>query len=649
MSWMARLYETYEHVKGLGQDTGPRLMPICHTLQNAHINIVIDGDGNFQSAYLLKKKQVMLPATEKSAGRSSGEAPHPLADKIQYVAGDYAKYGGLKKAYFPGYKKQLTQWNESEFGNVVTAAVLSYVAKETVVADLIKHQILHEKDGVLLTQWDSKEPAPDIFSVLPKEKGILDQGSALVCWTVNMPGVNQADTWENREIQQSWIDFDSRNGGRVGLCFVKGENAVLATNHPAKIRHTGDKAKLVSANDGSGFTFRGRLLNDDQANAVSFDVTQKAHNALRWLVERQRHRNGDQVFVSWAINGKALPEPLMDPFDIAAIDYSEEQQDHSKDAGAKFAQTLNKYLQGYIGKDKLQADDSIIIMGIDSATPGRMSVIYYRETFAQEFIDTLEKWHWDLAWLQRNKIKIEVEGKKPIEKVVWAICAPTPYKVWSAVYGDVIKSNENLKKNLIERLMPCVVEARPIPWDIVQNCVRRVTNRMSYKADETWLWEQNLGIACALYKGYCKRTKDKTKQKEYAMALDTETTSRDYLYGRLLATAESIESFALSKADEKRSTTAERFMQRFADRPFSTWRTIEMQIRPYKQRLQVKFPNFFESRERLLDEIFNKFDDQDFTSDKPLSGEFLLGFHCQRTVLKAKKPVEDVSELEVNP
>jgi CRISPR-associated protein Csd1 len=31
------------------------------------------------------------------------------------------------------------------------------------------------------------------------------------------------------------------------------------------------------------------------------------------------------------------------------------------------------------------------------------------------------------------------------------------------------------------------------------------------------------------------------------------------------------------------------------------------------------------------------FDDEDFTSEKKLSGEFLLGFHCQRLVLNAKK------------
>ena len=49
-----------------------------------------------------------------------------------------------------------------------------------------------------------------------------------------------------------------------------------------------------------------------KAAGVSFDVTQKAHNALRWLIYRQGYRNGEQVFVAWAVSGKSIPDPLKD-------------------------------------------------------------------------------------------------------------------------------------------------------------------------------------------------------------------------------------------------------------------------------------------------------------------------------------------------
>lgn len=645
MSWLARLYETYEQAQQLSADLPQeqQLMPVSHTPQNAHINIVIDENGNFVRAEVLEKTQIVLPATEQSAGRASGPAAHALADKIQYVAGDYEQFGGLKKAAFELYFEQLGRWCNSEFCLPAVKAVYAYVSKRTVVADLVKCGVLHVENGVLLTRWQSSDDTPLLFKVLPKEAGSLDQGSALVCWTVEIPGVAQSKTWLDPAIQQSWINFDSLNGGDPGLCLVKGEQTVLASNHPAKIRHSGDKAKLISANDSSGFTFRGKFTDSSQAAAVSFDVTQKAHNALRWLLARQSFRNGDQTYVSWAVSGKTIPNPFLDPWDLLNAETLPEK-DHSLDLGQSYALNLKSHLRG-IGKGELERNESICILGLDSATPGRMGIIYYRETIAEEFLTSLEKWYRDFAWPQRHKITLNSENKsKAVEKTIWSACAPAPYKIWDAVYGDVLKSTDSLKKNLTERLLPCIVEGRPLPVDIVNYAIKRATNRLAYKSDETWRWEQNLGIACALYKGFCKRTPHIKYQKDYAMALDESSTSRDYLYGRLLAVAENIESYALYKAGEKRNTTADRLMQRFADRPFSTWRNLELALKPYMHRLQNVSPGFLKLRQDLLDSIQSAFDTTEFKSDKALSGEFLLGFHCQRLVLNSKKDAAETAD-----
>lgn len=97
-----------------------------------------------------------------------------------------------------------------------------------------------------------------------------------------------------------------------------------------------------------------------------------------------------------------------------------------------------------------------------------------------------------------------------------------------------------------------------------------------------------------------------------------------------MAIAEYIEEVALKVGDENRTTTTARLMQRFADRPYSTWRTIELALNPYMQRLQVSRTGFLVNRKRELDSVLSAFDHDDFTSDKPLSGEFLLAYHCQR-------------------
>ncbi|BCA79945.1 type I-C CRISPR-associated protein Cas8c/Csd1 [Desulfuromonas sp. AOP6] len=661
MSWLAKLYETYEVGVALDLPTEQKLMPVSHTLQNAHIKIVIDGDGKFLRAEVLEKIQVVLPATEKSAGRSSGEAPHPLADKLQYVAKDYPDYGGRKKPYFASYEKQLRQWCESPYAHAKAVAVYRYIQKGRVVADLIQQHILHVgNDGKLMACWSGSEgPAPFIFKVLPtlpKEKRVekdrpeVEQGDALVCWQVEQAGELRAETWLDTSLHESWIQFESSGEGKTGLCFVAGKEHVLATNHPAKLRHTGDKAKLLSANDSSGFTFRGRFTEADgcQAAGVSYEVTQKAHNALRWLINRQGFRNDDQVYVAWAVSGKPIPDPLKSSFDLLeeplvfeeiVDDEPVGKIDHAVDLGASFAVKFNNYLRGY--RSKLDPNEQIIVMGIDSATPGRMSVIYYRELLVSEFFERLKSWHLQFAWPQRHSIEVEAsgKGKKAQKKTTWPVSSPVPRVIAEAAYGDVLKSNGTLKKHLLGRLMPTIVDGQPFPRDIMESARRRASNRNNC---EPWEWERNLGVACALYRGFYQR-QPVQQRRVYSMSLEEDRTTRDYLYGRLLAIAERIESVALSVAGESRPTTAARLMQRFADRPFSTWRNIELALQPYMQRLQSNRAGFLTNMKKEFDTVTGLFKTGEFEQDKALSGEFLLGYHCQRMCYRQQSHDETIA------
>ncbi len=655
MSWMEKLYQTYETATALDlpiEEGKQPLMPTSHTLQNAHINIVIDAEGNFKRASVLEKTQIILPATEKSASRSSGEAPHPLADKLQYIAEDYASFGGKKKAYFEGYKKQLHTWCESEHSHSKVKAVYNYIKKGAVINDLVINNIVFvDTDNVLLTQWVSDTETPTLFKVLPKEKGLLDQGSALVCWTVEIIADPNADTWKDTSIQASWIAYDTMGDSDTGLCYITGQQQTLSTNHPAKVRHSGDKAKLISSNDTSGYTYRGKFLDDTQASAIGFDVSQKAHNALRWLITRQGFRNGDQAYVSWAVSGKTIPEPLADAWSFLDTDEFDLEEVEEKDPqtpeaplnnainlGQTYALQLKKYMAGYAAK--LSPNEQIIIMGIDSATPGRMGIIYYRELFRDDFLNRLESWHKEFSWSQRHTVQLEDNsGKKPKTKVIWPISSPVPKDIATAAYGDNV--TDSLKKKVIERLIPCIIDGQPFPLDLLISCVRKATNRIGYASDAQWLWEKNLGIACALYKGYYHRHPTKTQRREYAMALEENYHSRDYLYGRLLAIAERIEDVALNISGENRSTTAARLMQRFADRPFETWRTIELALQPYMQRLRVSRAGFLTNQLKEMDAILALFKHDEFSSKEALSGEFLLGYHCQRQKIRSKPETTD--------
>ena len=642
MSWMQKLYRTYETVSGqtFSSDDEP-LTPVGHTLQNAHIVIVLNGQGEFQGARVMPPKTaIMLPATESSENRTSGEAPHPLADKIQYIAKDYADYGGGKKAYFDGYQKQLQAWCASAFKHPKVQAVLDYVSKGTVVADLVHAGIFQlDSDGKVLNKWEADGDAPPIFSVLPKTKGEIEFGSALVCWSVEIAGDVHSETWMDQTVQQSWIDYLGSSEAQTGFCLVKGIDATISTMHPAKLRHTGDKAKLISSNDTAGYTFRGRFEAAEEAASVSTEVSAKAHSALRWLIGRQGIRNGDQVTVAWAISGKEIPSPMQDTFEEidwdnldtssveeeAEINRPSENEigaiDWSVNIGKQAAAIIKKKLHGY--KKELKEHEQISLLMLDSATPGRMALSYYQEFLPTDYFANLDAWIDDFSWYQRHSIE-KPNGKKTDKQTLWAFLPPSPFAIGYAVYGQAL--SDTLKKQLYARLLPVIAGGKnvPIPYDLVQQSFQTACNP---NGSEHWEWERNIGVACALYKGWRARHHDLSQRRTYPMSLDTENRSRDYLYGRLLAIAENIESYALYLAEEKRATTAERYMQRFAEHPFATWRNIELALKPYQDRLRSRGKD---TGTQAIGEIMELFQGNDFICDEKLSGEFLLGYHCQK-------------------
>ncbi|MHB2026309.1 MAG: type I-C CRISPR-associated protein Cas8c/Csd1 [Elusimicrobiota bacterium] len=657
MGWIQKLYDTYEQCNGAPQFANHPLLPVSHTNQQAHIEIALDGDGNFRRANIIQKVSTILPATEKSITRTTNDAPHALCDKIQYCGSDYQIYGGKKKSYYPSYSKQLTSWCESHFCHPKAKAVLKYVGKGTVVADLVREKILHvDRQGVLLTAWNSDLPMPEIFKYLTAKKGERDQGDALIRWRVDIPGDHVPETWEDKSLKEAWVAFNTcpsqyqdagappkKKTSRVtsgkdhepqqGLCMVTGKTMSLATKHPKRLRHPGDGAKLISSNDNDGYTFRGRFLGAEEACSIGSEVTQKAHSTLRWLLDpkrKQAFRNGDQVIVAWAVSGKLLPDPFANSAHMFDLESGQENVSpaYQGDAGQAFAVRLKKHIAGY--RAQLGSTDEIVVMALDSATPGRMAITYYRELTGSEFLERLQAWHESSAWHQNFGKDLRFVG------------APSPREIAEAAYGRQVegKSGEKLRKATMERLLPCIIDGRPIPYDLVVSAIRRVANRPGL---EKWEWEKNLGIACALFRGHQHH-----KQRSYQMTLEQSRTSRDYLFGRLLAVAEHIEVRALYLADEKRDTSAAKLMQRFAGRPCSTWRTIELSLAPYKTRLRSKRPAFLAQMEKLVDGIVGTFKGQDFTSEAKLSGEFLLGYHCQRQALWSKPDSDQTNENTEN-
>lgn len=623
MGWLQRLVETYDACAGREQFSKDPLPPISHTPQQAHIEIVLSADGNFQRAQIVRKEETLIPATEKSANRTGTKAhPHPLCDKLQYVAADYPAFGGIKPSFHAEYLNLLTAWCNSVHSHVKAKAVLDYVRQGKVIADLVRGKLLHvDAEGKLITQWEGNESAPEIIRLLTAQEdrtGTMrrDQGTAFVRWLVEIPGDREPAVWRDSELQSAWILFNASRIGHSGLCMATGEaDTVLAASHPKRLRHPGDGAKLISSNDASGYTFRGRFTDDtgDQACGVGYVASQKAHLALRWLIGRQAFRNGDQVIVSWSIGGAQIPDPLADTFSLFGFEPEAANVDYQGDAGQVYALALKLRIAGY--RAALPASVNVVVMGLDAATPGRMAITFYREFSGTEFLDRVESWHVNYSWHQNFGKQRRFVG------------APAPRDIAEAAYGQRI--DERQRKATIERLLPCIVDGCPLPRDLVESTFQRVIRRVGM---DIWEWEKTLGIVCALFRGY----QHQLTQGSYDMALELDRCTRDYLFGRLLAIAEHIEERALYYGGEKRDTHAAKLMQRFANHPCTTWRQIELSLIPSKSRFRNRSPGYLNNLERQMDQIHAQFRGTDFTDDRKLTGEFLLGYHCQRAKLNEK-------------
>jgi CRISPR-associated protein Csd1 len=646
MNWLEALYQTYNnclgHVGVQVDDSNELLLPLSHTTQNAHIEVTLDQNADFVSARVLQKSEqkTLVPCTESSGGRAGAKpTSHPLCDKLQYLAGDFLNYEGVVTSGFARqpeephqiYLKLLTEW-QAKFPHRKIQIVLDYVKKNQLIQDLVAHKIIpivtNEEDRpAFLSEWEDKEATPpEILGALPATSKPQD---AFVRWAVTIPGDLEPRIWQDETAWESWNEFYKSTQDFSGLCYVTGEVTTLAIQHPAKLRHAADKAKLISANDSSGFTFRGRFTDNEglQTCGVSFDVTQKSHNALRWLIARQGKCFGDQAIVAWALSGKNIPDAL-----VSTVDLFEEDEFLSSDlniennplASANTGQGVALALKSKISGYRVELGDttSIVVLSLDSATPGRMAISYYRELTSSEFLDRIEKWHSQTAWKQNF-------GK---DKKFFG--APSPLDIAQCAYGT--RLDDKLKSATYRRLLPCIIENRPIPDDLVTSCIHRATARQSL---EHWEWEKALGISCALY----GKQQIQSNKHHHTMSLERERTTRSYLYGRLLAVADVLEQTALRSAGENRDTNAARLMQHFASHPYGTWQNIYLSLDPYRRRLKSSAPRLLHVYETEIDEIKNLFNTEEFCNDSKLEGEFLLAFHCQRTALytkKEKQPVE---------
>lgn len=635
LAWLKTLAETYDvnaELAGKEKNGQAVLLPICHSTFNAQIEVTIDLDGNFKDARKLEKGGdivTVIPVTEDSAARSSGIAPHPLCDKLCYIAGDYTAYtGDDKAAYFEAYLDQLKDWAESEDSHPMVKAVYCYLKKGSLIKDLAADKVLELDENGRLTDRGKIQAQGQTGANVR----FLVSGSIL-----------PHEVWKNQEVYQAFIRYYQKKMEGEQLCYATGKTQVCSDKHPSKIRNSADKSKLISGNDESGFTYRGRFTEKGQAVSVGYETSQKAHNALRWLIQKQGYTRDESAIVTWIVNRDVpVPDIMKDSvnaysgiddfeFDFDTLGMEEGAGDGKPDTGKAFAEQFNRAVSGYAAK--IQEDDRAALIALDAATTGRLSIVYYDEMGGKQFMDAVLHWQQHCSWRRSIKIERSEEGKKRIT----CESAPSPREMVLAAFGvqrsEWLEADAKLIRATVKRILPCITQQGVrIPEDIIMAAARRAS--MPQSMSEFVWYNDVLCVACAMIRyNYEEKYKEEGRTMEHF--LEDNQDDRDVLFGRLLAVYDLMEQRAMFEVDENgkvkdaRMTNAKRYWNAFSRRPGKTAKTIKENLIPYLKKLRdYECKKFLEWEDEIIVCLGEQF------NNAALSERYLPGYAQQMKLMK---------------
>ncbi|MFI3202549.1 MAG: type I-C CRISPR-associated protein Cas8c/Csd1, partial [Eubacteriales bacterium] len=533
------------------------LCPIAHIIAKAQIEVTITKEGNFVDAKIVDKdnEKTVIPATESSASRSSGIAPHILSDQLGYLTKIVQNEKKNKESKFEVYMNQLKDYMEFENAHEKVVSIYQYMKKECLLEDLIASEILKKDDKGKLQG---------------KINGV-EYEKCMVRWVVfSDEDKMHEECYRDSTLFENWQKYVLNKNEIVDLCILTGEQTVITQNHSKGVIAKDNGAKLLSANDTTGFTYRGRFTKVDQLPNIGFEVSQKAHLALRYLIANDGCYMGDsksgRTFLWWNPKGKELIK-----FDEFGFQSKEETAEMS------YKEQLFQTLTGY--QKRFAVEDDVIVASFEAATTGRLAITYYSELKANDFFERVTNWY--------DEIILSERYIPTFKNIVEYAFGRENEKGWFAVDGNVLKKESQV-------LIQCMLEGRKIPIYYVKKLAGRATKQVLYDKKNR---NRILITTCAVIRKYYNNQLEK---EEFKLNLQENSTDRSYLFGRYLALAENIEYQSYSRDEKgKRDPNALRMQAAFAQKPFTTFRILEERLLPYKNKLsegsKVYYKNLIQS------------------------------------------------------
>lgn len=621
MSWIQKLYEVYDAMAGV-EDCS--MVPVGFTQKKIKFNIILSAEGEFVTAQEIPEEgqQCMVPSTPQAEGRVGATgAPFPLADGLKYVIHGV----GEENPRFEMYLAQLSGWCNMAGAPICLHTLLKYLQKRTLFQDLKSVpglKLKYEPDG---SGTDAK---------------------SFACFSVQtMEGDDRL--WMREDVKQSWTQyFASLKDGEAGLCYATGRVLPISEKHP---KFSGN-AKLISAEDaGYPFLYKGRFVEDRSAVTVSSAVSARAHSALKWLMEHQGFTRYGVQIVGWNLAKPVLEQTIIEKYNPFVDDEGDDEQKRKPDTFEPYALALrdvakegeyedfDRFSQEELTTEARKRKDEIIILGLQAATPGRMSVIYYQEMPGNQYVEHLENWEKQCRW------EIPRKNGKTLSSPNWREISETIMGRDAVIAATMDfrceKASTKQMREVQMRLLSCVTNGSKLPEDMVRRGFRRALSPTSFTDLEgKWngfAWSQCVAVSCAMIR---KLYLDKG-EKTLSPVLNTEEKSRDYLFGRLLAVAHKLELDTMTdrstREKNRTKTAAIQVMSAYVQNPEKSWMHLYIRLLPKLKKLGADGSSAL-YYQRLFGEIESLFEQEKRSNGKPLFYLFLVGFSAQLRELYCK-------------
>ncbi|MCC9874283.1 type I-C CRISPR-associated protein Cas8c/Csd1, partial [Streptococcus agalactiae] len=557
----AELADLVDHQK---RNNEPVLLPIYHTSLKSNgkniISVKLDKDGQFHKAeFMTDKQMIIFPVTADSVARSgSNPAPHPLVDKFAYYSAE------MGQSQYDSFHKQLNNWIDyCEEGDVkrFLTIVQQFILKPEFLTLIL--------DSLIGPDYQNNQLKVTFCDATGKEK-LIDLSACFLEFSIDQfQGFKNESVSTFKTLHQSYISFVEANRENLGICNISGREEQLTDKH----RGLMGNAKIISVSN-KREAYKGRFREREDVFSVGYETSEKIHLMIKYLLENKNTSTwlgSSQYLINW-FSDDLTNDSRLDIVSPIFDDGLEEDDDEDMPSVIALATEENKRIgKSFIKGQKLFANDATYYIAILNKTSnGRIALKYFRQIQASQLLTNLDKWQEKYSWESRSK-----SGKSRLRTPAFHDILNVSYGVDRDRFLEL--DNDNFKSDQVQKLVTSLIDGKPMPQSIVKKLGNNVKERHRYRKH----WYQVEQVCLAIL--------HKQNGEEFSPMLNHTNQNRSYLFGRLLAIFELIETlrYSLEGNGSDRITNAERYWTAYTGQPTKLMMLLENKIKPYEETLKL--------------------------------------------------------------